>query len=1020
MNIAGYAIRHKAVTVSFTLLATIAGILSYGNLGRLEDPAFTIKTAVITTQYPGATAEEVELEVTERLETAVQRLKQLDEVRSISRPGVSIIFADVLDKYDKDTLPQVWDELRRKIGEAARDLPPGCKEPLINDDFGDVYGVFFAVTGDGYSFHDLRKLADDLRRELLRCDNVGRVDFWGIQTEAVYVEIDRVKLSQLGLSQQAIFSTIDQQNALAAAGDVKVDSENMRLRVTGDSATVEDLNEVLVRGDEDRMIRVRDVARIEQGYVDPPQTLLRRNGQPAVGLGVSVVDGGNVVVMGDAVKAKLAELAQRIPVGFEIHPISYQADTVKEAVNGFVLNLFEAVIIVILLLVVFMGWREGLIIGTILLVTILAAFVGMKALDVNLQRISLGALVIVLGMLVDNAIVVTEGIVIKSRNGKSRTEAAEEAVQETQWPLLGATCIAVLAFAAISVSQDTSGEFLGSLFTVIAISLGLSWVFAVTFCPFLCVMFLPDNRATEQPIHQGRFYGGYRTFLTYCISHRWLTIVTVVLLLAVSSYSFRLLPKNFFPDSTRAQFTVDVWLPEGTHIETTDRELSRMAGFIGSLDGVTNVTSFVGSGGMRFVLVYEPETPSSNYGQLLVDVDDYRRIKQSLLPQVQSRLEKDYPYATIKAEAFRLGPGGGAVEARIIGPDGATLRKLAAEVEAIMHEEPIARSIRQDWGERVKVAFVQLAESRARKIGVTRTEIGNSLRMNFDGISTGLLRSGEDLLPIVLRPPRAQRESIYNLEDAQIWCDAAGQAVPIGQITDGVKATWEDSSIRRLNRVRTITVSCQQRSGTADSLLQKLRGPIEAIPRPVGYKLEWGGEYEDSQEANEKLMAHVPMAFAVMFLISVMLFNTLRHPIIIFLGLPLSVIGVTAGLLFANEPFGFMATLGFLSLAGMLIKNEIVLLDQINLELASGKEAYVAIIDSAVSRVRPVSMAAFTTVLGMIPLLWDAFFVSMAVTIMAGLTFATVLTLVVVPVLYAAFFRIHPPEPPGAPSEFRA
>ncbi|MBN2711063.1 MAG: efflux RND transporter permease subunit, partial [Planctomycetes bacterium] len=485
MNIAGYAIRHKAVTLVMTAIATIGGMLVYGKIGRLEDPQFTIKTAVISTQYPGATAEEVEQEVTERIETAVQQLKQLDKVRSKSFAGYSVIYADMHDKYDKTTLPQVWDELRRKIGKAAADLPPGCGEPQINDDFGDVYGIFFAITGDGYSYHDLRKLADDLRRELLLCDNVGRVDSWGIQTEVVYVEIDRAKLAQMELSPQTIFNTLDQQNAVTPAGNIKVQDDNMNIRITGESANIEDLGEILIRGGEDRMIRLKDVASIKRGYYDPPMNILLRNGHKAVGLGVSVIDGGNVVVMGDAVKAKLAELAPRIPVGMEICPIAFQADTVREAVDGFVMNLVEAVIIVVLLLVVFMGLREGFIIGAILLITIFATFIGMKVLDVNLQRISLGALIIALGMLVDNAIVVAEGIVIKSHHGLTRTQAAAEAVHETQWPLFGATCIAILAFAAISISQDVTGEFLGSLFKVIALSLGLSWVFAVTVTPYL-------------------------------------------------------------------------------------------------------------------------------------------------------------------------------------------------------------------------------------------------------------------------------------------------------------------------------------------------------------------------------------------------------------------------------------------------------------------------------------------------------------------------------------------------------
>lgn len=1009
MNIARYAIEKKAVTIVFILTTLIGGISSYFALGQLEDPEFTIKTAVIYTIYPGATSGEVEKEVTERLETSIQRLKQLDEVRSLSRAGVSIIYADVKDSYDKETLPQVWDELRRKISQAARDLPPGCSEPVINDDFGDVYGHFFAITGDGYSYHDLRKYADDLRRELLLCDQVGRVDFWGNQQELIYIEIDRAKLSHLGLPPQAIFTAIDQQNAVVDAGSVKVQGENISLRITGESKNIEDLGEILVHGGDSRMIRIRDVAHIKRGYLDPPQQLLFRNGQKAIGIGVSCILGGNVVDMGNAIKNRIEKLKERTPVGIKIDPISFQAETVSNSVDGFIINLFEAVAIVVLLLVIFMGLHEGIIIGIVLLLTILATFIGMEIWDVNLQRISLGALIIALGMLVDNAIVVAEGILVKSHAGMNKKKAAEETVHETQWPLFGATVIAILAFAAISISKDVTGEFLGSLFKVIALSLSLSWVFAVTVCPYLCVTFIPQKAIAEDHPHDNWFYTHYSSFLKFCIRHKALSIGGVVLVLCLSMYAFGYVPKDFFPNSTRPQFKVDVWLPEGAHIKETEKTLAQMSEYIKSLEGVSNITTFVGAGAMRFMLTYNPESANSNYGQLLIDVEDYTTIKKYLLTKIQRKFEEEYPETTVMAESFKFGPSSGAVEARIIGPDTDVLRNIAEQIKTIMQTNDNTRSLRHDWGNRTKAVSVILAESQSRKTGVSRTAIAQSLQMTFDGSIAGLYRDGEDLIPIMLRPPMPQRNSISNLNNTQVWSATKAQNIPITQVTDGVETIWEDAVIQRKNRKRTITVSCQQRTGTADTLFKVLRPQIENIPLPPGYELEWGGQYESSKEANTKLMAKVPLAFSMMFFITVMLFNTLRHPLIIFLGIPLALIGVSAGLFLTQQPFNFVATLGVLSLAGMLIKNEIVLLDQINLEIANGKDAYNAVISSAISRVRPVSMASFTTVLGMIPLLWDGFFVSMAITIMAGLTFATILTLVIVPVLYTTFFRVKKP-----------
>ncbi len=1022
MDLANYALRHKAVTLVFTLLVAVGGYLSYESLGRLEDPEFTIKQAVIYTQYPGATAAEVEEEVTEPLETAVQQLKQLDEVRSISRAGLSIIYAEIQDTFDGGELPQVWDELRRKVNDASGNLPPGCEAPRVNDDFGDVYGVFLALTGEGYSFHDLREFARDLRRELLLCEDVGRIDFWGLQTEVVYVEIDRSRLAQLGIPAATIFDTITAQNTVSKTGDVKVGEEEVDLRVTGGFESVEAMEDLLIpAGDnsegEGRMIRLKDVATVERGYLDPPTQLLRHNGKPAVGLGISTVEGGNVVTMGEAVKARLAELTPRIPVGMDIEPIAFQADTVKEAVSGFVVNLLEAVAIVVVLLVLFMGLREGVIMGAVLLVTILGTFIFMKIWDVNLQRISLGALVIALGMLVDNAIVVTEGIVMKAMQGVPREKAATETVREVQWPLLGATIIAIMAFAAISVSDDTTGEFLGSLFQVIAISLGLSWIFAVTITPWLCVSFLKEPKEIKEA-HNNWLYRGYRGFLRFCIDHRWLTLAAVAAMFLVSVYSFQFVEKNFFPDSTRPQFTVDVWYPAGTHIEETAEGLAEMSEYIHTLPGVAATDTFVGNGALRFILTYEPEMPDSSYGQVIVRVNEFEAIP-NLMHQVEQYLNAEHPRVVSAVEAFKLGPSGGAIEARLIGEDSLVLRQLADQVMDIMRANDNTRTIRHDWRQRVKALEVRMAEAQSREAGVTRPEISQALTMNFSGVSAGLYRDGDTLLPIILRPTMDQRQGVSNLDDVQVWSSAAGKALPIGQVTDGSKTVWEDPIIRRLDRKRTLTVSCQQRTGTAMSLFAELRPQIEAIDLPPGYVLEWGGEYEKSGDANRKLMANVPLAFAIMFFISVMLFNSLRHPLIIFLGLPMALIGVVAGLLMAGQPFGFMAMLGFLSLSGMLIKNEIVLLDQINLDIANGKQPYQAVVDSAVSRVRPVCMAAFTTVLGMIPLIWDAFFAAMAVTIMAGLTFATALTLVVVPVLYCVFFRVKrgAPQQTGAVEE---
>jgi len=1006
MNYARYAVRHKAVMIVLIALVILGGLFSYNRLGRLEDPEFTIKTAVVFTQYPGATAEQVEVEVTDRIETAIQQLKQLKEVRSISRAGMSIVFAEIKETYDKHTLPQVWDELRRKVGQASGALPPGCYPPFVNDDFGDVYGLFFALTGDGYSQHELKEIAEDLRRELLTCTDVGRIDFWGMPSEAVYVEIDRSKLVQLGFPPEAIFKAISQRNEIKKTGMVAAGTEDVRLRVTGDYAGVSDLSEQLIKGGPDNgMLRLRDIANIERGYTDPPEAIMRYNSQPAVGIGISTVSGGDVIAMGDAINRKLAELRGRMPFGVELHVVAHQSETVKEAVSGFELNLVAAVVIVIILLMIFMGVREGCIIGAVLFLTILATFICMYAMDITLQRISLGALVIALGMLVDNAIVVSEGYVVKMRSGMSAFPAAEEAVSESQWPLVGATGIAILAFAAITLSKDMTGEWLKSLFQVICLSLGLSWFFAVTVTPYLCTQFLKTGKV-EIHQKQSRFISMYRSFVRRCIDRRWLTLGAVLIVLMGAMWSGGFVKQDFMPDMNRPQITVDVWMPEGALINKTSDELAEIESYVLNMEGVRDVASFVGQGPLRFLLTFEPEMPNSSYGQLVVSVDDWRDIPE-IRAHLTDYLVERHPRLISSVDAFKLGPGGGAVVARLSGPDANVLRELAGKVEAVMWKHENTRSIRTDWGEPVKTLSVHMAEERARELGVTRADVAQSLNMNFSGGRAGIYRHGDDLLPIVLRPPSHQRTGIENVDNVHVWSEARSDWIPIWQVIDGTEVKWETPVIHRLNRSRVLRVLCKQKVGTTDGLFRELKGPIEEIEMPEGYTLEWGGEHEEQVEANAKLMANVPIAFTAMFLISVILFNTLRHPLIIFLGLPLANIGVVAGLLLADKPFGFMAMLGFLSLSGMLIKNEIVLLDQINLEMDAGKRPFDAVIDAAASRVRPVSMAAFTTVLGMAPLLWDAFFAPMAVVIMGGLTFATFLTLVVIPVLYSAVFRVY-------------
>jgi multidrug efflux pump subunit AcrB len=1011
MKLAEFSIENRVLTLVLTFVMLGAGVSAFQGLSRLEDPEFTIKDALVITPYPGASAAEVEAEVTDTIELAAQTLGQLKELESKSDRGLSTVTVSIKDKYDRATLPQVWDELRRKIGDAQADLPPGAGPSLVVDDYGDVFGVFIAIFGDEYSYAELKDFVDLLRRELLLVEDVAKIDSYGERVEAIYVAPNRDRMSQLGIPPSAIVDELRQKNEAASGGRVEVGPEFISIVPTGLIDSVEDFESLLITPGSAQQVYLRDVAEVSRGYVEPPNNLLRFDGKVAIGLGISTVSGGNVVTMGEALKQRFVELRPVTPLGIEIGLISVQSDAVSQAIDGFVISLLEAVAIVIVVLLFFMGLRSGLLIGFVLALTICGTFIFMGPMGVALERISLGALIIALGMLVDNAIVVVDGVLIRLQKGEDAKQAACAVVAQSAIPLLGATVIAILAFAAIGTSDDSTGEFCRSLYQVVLVSLGLSWVTAVTVTPLLCVMFLkpPAAGAAEQDPYSGSFYRSYIGFLKVCIRRRWATIAAVVAMFAAAIVGFGSVQQMFFPPSTRPQFMVDFWMPQGIHIDATTRKVEVVEQYLLEQAGVTHVTSLIGKGGLRFLLTYTPEKNNPAYAQLLVDVDDTSRI-DALAPAIEAHLADRHPDALAFVSKFELGPGAnGKIRARFDGPDPAVLRELASRAQALMYADGNARGIRNDWRQRVKLIEPVLAEEQANLNGITRTDVARTLREGFEGERVGVYRERNLLLPIILRAQAEQRSDVASIRSAQIWSPAAQAMIPLSQVVSGFETRFEDEIIMRRDRKPTITVFCDPIAGPASELFERLRPEIEAIPLPTDYTLEWGGEYEDTKNAQGPLLASLPTFVLVMLIVTIALFNSLRQPAIIWLCVPLALIGVTVGLLLTGQPFGFMALLGFLSLMGMLIKNAVVLIDEINLQISEGKALIDAIVDSGASRLRPVAMAASTTALGMIPLLMDAFFVSMAVTIIFGLLFATLLTMVVVPVLYAIFFEAPDP-----------
>ena len=1025
MNPGVFSVQNNRVVLVAMVLAVLGGLVAYRNLGRLEDPEFTIKQALVITAYPGASATEVAQEITNPIEIACQQLSQIDYVDSESTRGQSLVSVRIKDRYNKHRIPQVWDELRRKIADVQSQLPPAARgQSVIIDDFGDVFGIFFALTGEGYSSAELRRYADFLRRELLGVPMVKSVVLFAGQQEVVFLEISRRRLAQLGLNEEEIYAKLREQNIAADGGRIRVGDRHIAIDPTGAFSSAEDMLEMFIGADPTgRQFRLRDIATLERTDADPPRRLLQYDGQPAIGLGISIVPGGNVVEMGADIREKLAELQGSQPVGMEIGEINFQPEAVAAATNEFVFNLGKAVLIVFLVLLFAMGRKTSLIIGGVLFLTIMGTFLVMYLKgDLLMERISLGALIIALCMLTDNAIIVIEGIKVGIEAGRNKLEVVREVVAENQWPLFGATAIGIIAFAAIGVSEDRTGEYTNSLFWVILIALSLSWVSSVTATPLLSYFFfqpLPKtaSAAPADPYTKGIFRI-YRGLLTSALRHRWLVVILAIVGFAAGISGFRYVDQSFFPPATRPQFMVDVHLPAGTHLRETEAFAGDFRQFVQKLPGVTHVTSFFGGGGLRFLLVYSPESENHAFVQFLVDVDDWRKI-DSVAATIQQELDDNHPDANGIAKKFLLGPGeGGRIQVRFSGPDPSVLRQLGDQAMKILDEKGQALGIRSDWREQVRVLQPQVLEQQARRSGLSRADIARALESSFEGRTVGLYREPGDegtglfpqenrLLPIIARPPLAEREDAGAIDSLQIWSPAAGRMIPMGQVTGGTEVVWENPVVARRDRLPTLTVHADPRTGLPSKLRDRVKDSIEAIELPPGYRLEWGGEYEDSVRARGALAQPIPWVLALMIFIVVALFNSIRTTLLIWIIMPLCIIAVTAGLLLTGMPFGFMALLGLLALGGELIKNQIVVVSKIRSLIAKGARPYQAILDACTSKMRPICMVVLTTVLGMIPLVTDPFFSSMAVTIMFGLSFAAVLSLIVTPVLYAIFFGIR-------------
>jgi len=991
----------------------IGGLWGLESVGRLEDPSFTIKQALVVTQYPGATAVEVEQEVTETLESMIQQLPQIKRITSKSKPGVSEITVQIKDHYDGKAMPQVWDELRRKVSDAQKDLPDGTKPSIVNDDFGDVYGVFYAVTAKGFSTKEILDISTFLRRELLTVPNVAKVETAGEQLETIYIDISSDRLTRLGLSTQQIIDIVRSENTVADAGTITVDGKQIRI-VSGEGfdslAQIRSLR--IGKPGSTEQINLLDIASIHREKTEIPKHLIRFNNDEAFTLAVSGVSDANIVTVGKAVEGRLEALKSRLPLGIEVRPIYEQHKVVDESINGFIINLISSVAIVIIVLCLMMGVRIGLVVGATLLLIVLGTMLLMSLFHIDMERISLGALIIAMGMMVDNAIVVAEGMLINIQRGMKTKDAACQATDRTQIPLLGATVIGIMAFSGIGLSDDVTGEFLFSLFAVIGFSLLLSWLLAITVTPLLGVLFLKPA-SNEQPTesYSGRVYQVYQTVLKKVLHARLLTVTALVTITIMCFASFTFVKQEFFSYSNSPLFYINYQLPEGTDIRTTASNMVGIEKIIQKKQGIVSVASLVGRGASRYMLTYSPEQPSSSYGTFIIRVTDIDLI-DNLASTLKKEISESYPNAQVRTKRLIFGPDSQAkIEVRFSGADPAVLRRLGEEAASIMMDELALSDVRTDWRQKEIVLAPIFNAERARIAGVGLNDVALSLKFATTGVKISTFRENDKLIPIVVRPPDYERHDPSRLNDRLVYSASAQTFVPITQIIDRIDVLSEDALIHRRNRVRTLTAQAEPALGfNANQARDRIKEAVEKIIIPRDYKMEWGGEYENSKDAQAALGTKLPVSFLAMLIISILLFGKVRQPLIIWLVVPMSICGVVIGLLSTGLPFSFMALLGLLSLSGMLMKNAIVLVDEIDTQIKEDKDHYEAIIHASVSRLRPVFLAAVTTILGMLPLLSDPFFASMAVTIMGGLAFATLLTLIAIPVFYALFFKIEPSD----------
>ncbi|MBB4080434.1 multidrug efflux pump subunit AcrB [Lewinella aquimaris] len=1036
MNIAKVAIENNRVTILLVLVVALMGLIGYSQLSRNDMPPFTIRVATVVSSFPGASPDRIEELITERIEQVAQEMAEVDQITSESRTGLSIVSIELDPSVRAEDMQPVWDRLRRKIDQLRPDLPDGLRSIEVkDDDIGVVYGIQVGLSGSGYTLSELEDAAEDIRDDLVKLDDAAEVEISGMRQEQIFVEFDNARLARYGLSANELQNTISATNIVFAGGDVILGDQRVVLEPTGNFESLDDLANTVVRLNANQSAKLGDIATISRGYASPAERLVRLGGEMGLVVGVAVKDGANLVQLGEQIDERLVYFNQTLPVGMEVRRIASQDAFVQDSVDGFLSNVLQSVAIVLAVMFLFLGWRTGLVVASLIPLAIVMTLLLMNVFDVGLNKVSLAALIMALGMLVDNAIVISEAMMVGIDSGLSPRKAAYRATSELGIPLLISSLTTSAAFLAFFLAENTMGEIMGPLFIVISFALLSSWIMAMTVVTMLGVALIRvkkadggDAGATEEPEavkRSGfeRLNEHYGNLIYRALKHPWLTLGLVGGLFVVSLSLFGRLPFIFFPDSDRNLLTMNVELPQGTDIDRTAEVVARIETYINeellAVDaddyGITDFTSFIGEGPKSYDLGYQPGEANSGYAHLLLNTSRFEA-NQSIIQQLEHFGEVNFPDADITVGSLSGGGGGGAdVAVRISGPDADELYRISDDVKAILAGMPIATNISDDWGPKSKKVVIDIDQDKANLAGVTNQDIAVSLRTNVSGYTAGSYREADESLPIVMRGTGAETYEVQDLAGLNVYAQGNGNNVPLAQVAD-VKVDWQYAKIKRRDLFRTLTVQADATIGkTATDVTSALTPQLDELARtwPVGYHYDLGGESERSRKAMGAVVDKLPLAGFIILVLLMLQFNSFRKTGIVLLTIPLGLIGVIFGLLLFQSYFGFMAFMGVISLAGILINNAIVLIDRIELEEREGKTEFRAIIDACKQRFRPILLTTFTTALGLIPLylggglMWEP----MAVAIMVGLLFATVITLLFVPVTYKLLFRIKERKP---------